>query len=179
LFDRVRDPQRASLLDMETLVRLGVEDAGELLTLHRAAYVTEGQAQAIWTCRPCGRPCQIWPPSLQLADPAVLALGWRDDTGRLIAAARARVAETAKGIAEIGRLTVVPDRQGQRLGTRLLTAVEAELPPSVTELRLFTGERSVDNLRLYARAGYTKTGRQPTRAGYSLVHISKRRGPSR
>ena len=31
---------------METLLRLGVADAGEVLTLQRAAYVPEAQAQA-------------------------------------------------------------------------------------------------------------------------------------
>jgi len=45
-------------------------------------------------------------------------------------------------------------------------------------LRLFTGERSAGNLRLYAQLGYTETARQPTAAGYSLVHLSKERTPS-
>ncbi|WP_217631258.1 GNAT family N-acetyltransferase [Modestobacter sp. DSM 44400] len=53
---------------------------------------------------------------------------------------------------EIGRLTVVPDRQGQGLGSQLLIAVEGRLPPTVRELRLFTGEHSEANLRLYARS---------------------------
>ena len=57
--------------------------------------------------------------------------------------------------------------------------MEAELPAGVTELRLFTGEASAGNLRLYARAGNTETDRQPTAAGYSLVHMSRERGPSR
>jgi len=91
----------------------------------------------------------------------------------------ARLTGAVRSRAEVGRLTVAPDRQGQRLGTRLLAAVEAELPAGVTELRLFTGERSAGNLRLYARVGYTETGRQPTAAGYSLVHLSKQRSPSR
>ncbi len=34
------------LLLVESLVRLGAEDAGEVLTLQRAAYVTEAQAHA-------------------------------------------------------------------------------------------------------------------------------------
>lgn len=35
-----------TLLLVESLVRLGAEDAGEVLTLQRAAYVTEAQAHA-------------------------------------------------------------------------------------------------------------------------------------
>jgi len=81
----------------------------------------------------------------------VLALSLRDANGRLVAAVRAHSAADDPPVAEIGRLTVVPDRQGQRLGTRLLAAVEEQLPAIVTELRLFTGEHSAGNLRLYAR----------------------------
>jgi len=77
--------------------------------------------------------------------------------------------------AEVGRLTVVPDRQGQGLGSRLLRALEAELPANVLELRLFTGEHSNRNIKLYARLGYVETGRQPTGADYSLVHMRKPR----
>jgi GNAT superfamily N-acetyltransferase len=48
-------------------------------------------------------------------------------------------------VAEIGRLTVVSDHQGQRLGTRLLAAVEEQLPAAVAALRLSTGEHSAGN----------------------------------
>jgi len=158
---------------VERLVRLGVEDAGEVLTVQRAAYVSEAQAHGDLDLPPLRQVLSDL--AAELADPAVLALGWRDTHGRLVAAARARVTGARSDTAEIGRLTVAPDRQGQRLGTRLLAAIEDELPSSVTELRLFTGERSEGNLRLYARAGYTETGRQPTAAGYALVHLSKPR----
>lgn len=162
---------------MERLTRLGIEDAGEVLTLQRAAYVTEAQAHGDLDLPPLR---QALPElSAELADPAVLALGWRDTNGRLVGAGRARITGASSDIAEIGRLTIAPDRQGQRLGTRLLAAIEAGLPAGVTRLRLFTGERSEGNLRLYARAGYIETGREPTGAGYSLVHLSKPRSPSR
>lgn len=158
---------------MVQIVPLGARDAGEVLTLQRAAYVTEAQAHA-----------DLHLPALlqsladltaELDDPRVLALGCRDATGRLVAAVRARVPEPDGAVAEIGRLAVVPDRQGGGLGTGLLAAVEDRLPDSVTEFRLFTGERSAGNLRLYARLGYTETGREPLPAGYSLVHLSKPR----
>ena len=161
---------------METLVRLAQEDAGEVLTLQRAAYITEAQAHGDVDLPPLRQ--SLAELSAELADPDVLALGWRDDHRRLVAAVRARVAAARQSRAEIGRLIVAPDRQGQQLGTRLLAAVEAALPAGVTELWLFTGERSAGNLRLYARVGYTETDRQPTATGYSLVHMSKQRSPS-
>jgi len=160
----------------ESLVRLGAEDAGEVLTLQRAAYVTEAQAHADVNLPPLRQ--SLADMAAELADPDVLALGWRIPSGRLVASVRARVATDSSRVAAIGRLTVVPDCQGQRLGTRLLAAVEEQLPDSVEELRLFTGEHSAGNLRLYARLGYRESSRQPTPAGYRLVHLIKSRQAS-
>jgi GNAT superfamily N-acetyltransferase len=92
-----------------------------------------------------------------------------------VAAGRVRVRQSAPTVAEVGRLTVVPDRQGQGLGSSLLMAVDGRLPASVTELRLFTGERREGNLRLYERLGYTETHREAIPAGYALVHFTKYR----
>jgi len=152
---------------------LGTEYAGEVLTLQRAAYVTEAQAHGDVDLPPLR---QLLPElAAELGDREVLAAGWRDEAGRLVASVRVRVRQSAPTMAEVGRLTVIPDRQGQGLGSSMLTAVEGQLPASVTELRLFTGERSEGNLRLYERLGYTETHREATPAGYALVHFTKHR----
>ena len=158
---------------MEQLVALGVEDAGEVLTLQRAAYVTEAQAHGDVDLPPLRQSATEL--STELGREDVLAIGWRDDTGRLVAAVRATVAVEDDTVAEIGRLTVVPDRQGEGLGSRLLDRLERQLPARVRELRLFTGEHSLANHRLYRRCGYAETHRTATPAGYSLVHMSKPR----
>jgi GNAT superfamily N-acetyltransferase len=156
---------------MEQLVQLGVEDAGEVLTVQRAAYVTEAQAHDDLGLPPLRQ--SLTELATELADPGVLALGWRAESGRLLAAVRARTSPEAPQVAEIGRLTVVPDRQGQGLGSGLLATVEQQLPSTVSELRLFTGERSAGNLRLYARLGYTEIHRAMTESGYALVYFRK------
>jgi GNAT superfamily N-acetyltransferase len=158
---------------VERVVQLGVEDAGEVLTVQRAAYVTEAQVHDDLGLPPLRQ--SLTELATELADPGVLALGWRAESGRLLAAVRACTSSSRSSVVEIGRLTVVPDRQGQGLGSRLLTTVEQRLPSSVSELRLFTGERSAGNLRLYARLGYTETHRAMTAAGYALVYLSKNR----
>lgn len=162
---------------MERLVRLGTDDAGEVLTLQRAAYVTEAQAHGDLNLPPLRQ--DLTALIAELGDPHVLALGWRDADGRLVAAVRARRASNPhEAWAEIGRLTVAPDRQGQGLGSSLLAALEERLPADVTELRVFTGEHSHDNLRLYHRLDFIETTRQPTPAGYDLVHLRKPRRAS-
>jgi ribosomal protein S18 acetylase RimI-like enzyme len=69
---------------------------------------------------------------------------------------------------------VAPDRQSSGLGTALLLAAEAHLQDDVTVIRLFTGENSHANLRLYQRLGYRETGRTPA-GSYNLVHLAKTR----
>ncbi len=160
---------------MERLIRLRAEDAGEVPTLQRAAYVTEAQAHRDPNLPPLLQPLAAV--AAELTDREVIAAGWRDFSGPLVAAVRLRIRASAPSVAEVGRLTVVPDRQGQQLGTALLRALEEQLPATVTELRLFTGEHSSGNLRLYARLGYTETHREQTPAGYALIHLRKPRNP--
>jgi GNAT superfamily N-acetyltransferase len=148
---------------------LGGEDAGEILTLQRAAYVTEAQAHA----DPGLPPLRQTLPELraELASADVSALGIRD-RGRLIATVRLRHDPAAPGSAEVARLAVAPDRQGEGLGTRLLVEVERHARPGVTALVLFTGDRSHRNLRLYTRHGYVETHRTPS-GTHRLVHMRK------
>lgn len=150
-------------------LRLGDGDCGEILTLQRAAYVTEAQAHDDLGMPPLTQ--TLGQLRAELADPAVTAWGIRE-RGRLVACVRVRLADRVT--AEIGRLTVAPDRQGAGLGSGLLRAAEARLPAEVTVIRLFTGERSQANLRLYQRLGYAETGRSPA-GGYDLVHLAKTR----
>lgn len=150
-------------------LRLGIDDAGEILTLQRAAYVTEAQAHGDVTMPPLTQTlAQL---RAELADPRVMAWGIRE-RGRLVASVRVRQADRAA--AEVGRLVVAPDRQGGGLGTALLLAAEARLKDEITVIRLFTGEHSDANLRLYQRLGYRETGRSPA-GSYDLVHLAKAR----
>lgn len=136
-------------------VRLGPDDAGELMTLQRAAYVPQAQLHDELFLPPLTE--TLDEVRAALAAPGMTALGLREG-GRLLAGVRLHVPDDAS-VAELGRLAVAPDRQGEGLGTRLLLAAERAVPPSVRRIRLFTGEHSTDNLRLYARFGYREVGR--------------------
>lgn len=144
------------------LVRLTPDDAGEVLTLQRAAYVTEAQIY--------GDP---FLPALTQSlaeleqELALPALGIRLGA-RLVGAVRWTVED---GVAHIGRLTVVPDLQGQGIGTRLLRAAEEASGADCFEL--FTGHLSAANIRLYQREGYHLTRREPLRDGVDLVYLRK------
>ena len=147
-------------------LRLGVEDAGEVLTLQRAAYITEARAHDDFDL----------PPLLETLDETRTALssllcwGFRDG-GRLVASVRLTLAGP---VAVIGRLVVAPDRQGERLGSALLRFAESAAPPSVTTFRLFTGSKSAGPLSLYGKHGYRETHRTPEN-NHELVHLEKAR----
>jgi ribosomal protein S18 acetylase RimI-like enzyme len=138
-------------------------DAGELLTLQRAAYVSEAHLYDD----------PFLPPLVQTLDElrAELADGAgivACDGGRLVAAVRFRLTDDTL---HIGRLAVAPDRQGRGLGNLLLAAAEEAWPAH--RAVLFTGHRSEGNLRLYERRGYREVRREPVRPGLSLVHLEK------
>ena len=122
---------------------LGPDHAGELLTIRRAAFVTEAQ--------------QFNDPHIpaltqtldelaeDLAADSTITLGaWQGS--RLVGSIRVGI-EGSK--ATIGRLAVAPDLQGQGIGTQLLLALTAHLPEDTTEIWVFTGKNSTHNLAMY------------------------------
>jgi GNAT superfamily N-acetyltransferase len=137
--------------------------AGELLTLQRAAYVTEAQLYDDVRL----------PPLVQTLDELVGELATSTCLAavagtRLVGAVRSRERD---GVLHVGRLVVAPDRQGQGIGTRLLLA--AEQATALPRATLFTGARSSANLRLYRRHGYVESARDQVRPGLELVHLTK------
>jgi predicted N-acetyltransferase YhbS len=142
-------------------------DAGEVLTLQRAAFVQEALIY--------GTPHM--PPLTQSLDELRRELDENDgcvalDGGRLVGAVRARRDDA---LLMIGRLVIAPDRQGEGIGSRLLAEVEQRgrsLGADTAEL--FTGSLSEANLRLYGRKGYVETQRVRGGDGIEQVFLRKR-----
>lgn len=141
-------------------------DAGEILTLQRAAYVAESQLY--------GDP--FLPPLVETFD-QMRALFATDaivlkatDGARLTGAVRMQFSEQT---CLIGRLIVAPDLQGQGVGSALMRAAEEEVAGLATALVLFTGHLSAGNLRLYKRLGYAEYRRERVADHLVLVHLRK------
>jgi ribosomal protein S18 acetylase RimI-like enzyme len=141
------------------------EDAGEIFTLQRAAYVVEAQLYGDPFIGPLVESLERMRTTIETA--TVLKAV---DGDRILGAVRGRQAERA-GI--IGRLVVAPDQQGRGIGTALLQAIEAELGREVEAFDLFTGHLSEGNLRLYRRLGYRETRRERVHDHLTLVHMRK------
>jgi len=143
-------------------------EAGEILTVQRAAYVTEAQRYADPHIPPLTEPLD----SVAAAVAAGQVLVARAD-GRLVGAVRAVVDGP---VCRIGRLVVAPDLQGRGVGTALLVAAESAQGPAVREFALFTGADSDDNLRLYQRQGYRVVRTEQVSDRLAFVHLAKGAG---
>jgi len=139
------------------------EDAGEVMTVQRAAFVSEaliyGNADM--------------PPLTQTLDQVRAEIsenaGWvaRLD-GRLVGVIRAL---QDGDLLLIGRIAIAPDVQGEGIGRALLEA--AENASTASESELFTGSLSEANIRLYESCGYVETRRIPQDDGTEQVFLRK------
>ncbi|WP_152187875.1 GNAT family N-acetyltransferase [Georgenia satyanarayanai] len=132
-------------------VRIDVVDdgaAGELLTVRRAAFVTEAQLYGDPSIPALTQTLEELRADLER--PEVVTLGAWIGT-RLVGSIRV---ELEGERANLGRLAVVPDLQGQGLGTQLLMSVLEYLPEQTREVWVFTGQDSKQNLSMYAKHGY-------------------------
>src|SRR5690625_1161430 len=136
---------------MDEQLRIDVIDdahAGELLTVRRAAFVTEAQLYGDPHIPALTQTMEEL--RADLARPDVVTLGaWAGN--RLVGSVRVGLEE---GRALLGRLAVVPDLQKRGIGTRLLMSVLAYLPEGTNEVWVFTGQDSKQNLSLYAKQGF-------------------------
>jgi GNAT superfamily N-acetyltransferase len=147
--------------------RAGVGDAGEILTVQRAAYVAEAHLY--------GDP--FIPALVESLEQMRKVLGGDAvvykavaDGRRVVGAVRAQFSERT---CLVGRLVVAPDMQGCGIGRRLMEALEKDVAERADACVLFTGHLSEDNLRLYRRLGYSETHRERVAAHLTLVHMRK------
>lgn len=137
-------------------------DAGEILTVQRAAWVTEAQLHNSLDLPPLTQTLADLRIDLRRQH-ALVAI----DGHRIVGIVRASARD---GVWHIGRLGVVPDRQGEGIGGRLLSAIETAAPEHVHTFTLFTGPKSLGNIAFYERAGYRRTDSDD-----GLVHLHKGR----
>ena len=82
---------------------------------------------------------------------------------------------------EIFSVAVLPERQGEGIGRRLMTFAEEHARRRGRDmLTLFTNAKMVENIERYRRAGFEESGRRPNplRPGWTLVDMHKSLMPS-
>ncbi|MEU1284567.1 GNAT family N-acetyltransferase [Kitasatospora sp. NPDC005856] len=145
-----------------------VEDAEQILKLQYLGYQSEAELYGDWAIEPLTQSLESLRAELSEQHFLVARLG-----GEVVGTVRGHVG--ADGVGRIGRLVVHPRMQRHGLGGRLMDALERRMAQDgpVSVYRLFTGHRSLGNLRLYARQGYRQTRVEQVSNRLSFVHLEK------
>ncbi len=98
-------------------------------------------------------------------------LEWATTWVTLVIRIDARLVAAVRGRPEgrdwqIGRLMIAPDLTGRGAGSALLGLIEEMAPDGIERFSLFTGARSLRNIRTYERAGYAIAAGAPPVPGH-------------
>ncbi len=148
-----QDSEAPSTTRQQPEMRIALVDdahAGELLTLRRAAFVSEAQLYDDPHIPPLTQTLHELRDDMA-RDDVVTVGAW--EGRRLVGSLRLEIEGER---ATLGRLAVAPDQQGRGVGTSLMFAILQFLPEQVTEVWAFTGKDSKDNLAMYTKHGYTE-----------------------
>jgi ribosomal protein S18 acetylase RimI-like enzyme len=149
------------------ITRGATSDAAAILELQRIAYLSEAKLYQDFAI----------PPLTQTLDDLVHSFSRNTilkvvQQGEVIGSVNGRM---SRGRLLVGRLMVHPEQQGRGIGTALMAAIE-EAFPEADSCRLFTGESSEGNIRLYQRLGYRIYERREIPGSFPIVFMEKRRG---
>jgi len=152
---------------MTKLLRATVADAPEILALQKVSYLSEARLYNDYSI----------PPLTQTVEDLVADFGRKTF---LKAVEDGRIVGSVNGFRKddcchIGRLMVHPDFQGRGIGSLLMEAIEAAFD-DVRAWELFTGELSLNNIRLYERLGYRIVREEPFPGStFAVVFMGKTR----
>jgi N-acetylglutamate synthase-like GNAT family acetyltransferase len=149
---------------MVAILKAKVKDAEEILMLQQLAYQSEAELYKDWQLPALTQSLK----SLQNEFSNSIILKAVINT-KIIGSIRA-VAEN--DCYKIGRLIVHPDYQKQGIGSALLTKIES-LNTSSKIFELFTGSKSLGNIRFYKKLGYKITRTKVLSDTVELVFMEK------
>ncbi len=148
-----------------SIVQANPEDALEILALQKVAYQSEALLYDDWTISP-----------LTQTQSQIEA---EFESKVFLKAVQAKIivgsvrASLDNGACLIGRLIVHPDHQRNGIGTQLMLETEKSFSHA-ERFELFTGSKSVDNIRLYQRLGYRVFREEVLSPKVRLVFMVKR-----
>lgn len=143
-------------------------DAPTILQLQKLAYQSEARLYNDWSLPPLTETVT----QLQREfDKLTLLKAVLD--GVLVGAVRA---SCSKGRCTVGRLIVRPDLQSKGIGRALMQRIEAEFP-AAEWFELFTGARSLRNIRFYESLGYRAFRAETVSPKLTLTWMEKRKPP--
>lgn len=140
------------------------DDACEILVLQKTAYQKEAILYDDWNIPPLTQSLPEIKKEFKMSVFVKAVLG-----DKIIGSVRASLnSNTCK----IGRLIVHPEYQRKGIGTLLMQNIESQFP-NAKRFELFTGTRSVDNIRLYQKLGYVEYRQEDLSSKVRIVFMKK------
>jgi len=150
-----------------SILQADLEDAEEILELQKLAYQSEAILNNDWTIPPLTQSLSQIKSEFENKIFLKVAIG-----DKIIGSVRASLDD---GTCRIGRLIVHPDYQKNGIGTSLMERIE-ELFSHAERFELFTGKKSIDNIRLYQRLGYRFSREESLSPRVQLIFMEKLNG---
>lgn len=151
-----------------SVIQASIKDAAEILELQKLAYQSEAKRIDNWSIPPLSQTLSEMETEF---DAKVLLKAMLED--RIVGSVRALL-DSGTGTCLVGRLIVHPDYQGRGIGSLLLERIET-IFSYAERFELFTGTKSIDNIRLYHRFGYQEYRYQDLAPKLRLVFMEKRK----
>ncbi|MFX3634786.1 MAG: GNAT family N-acetyltransferase [Candidatus Pristimantibacillus sp.] len=148
---------------MIVIEKATVADASEILALQKIAYISEAEIYNDYSIEPL---IQTLESIEQLFKNHMILKAVTDN--KIIGSVRAHV---DNNISFIGKLMVHPEYRGLGIGKDLMN--EIEKMSLTTRYELFTGNKSVNNIRLYEKIGYRIFKTKEINESLSLVFMEK------
>lgn len=146
------------------IIRAQKEDLEQILALQYLAYQSEARLFGTTDIPPLRQTLQQVCAEFENG----VFLKAVEEDGRIIGSVRAY---QENGTVYIGKLMVHPDAQKQGIGSRLLAAMENQFPGQRYEL--FTSTRSLSNIRLYEKLGYSIFKQEAVSEELQFVYLEK------
>ena len=155
--------QLTSQVSKMFIQKANINDAGEILSLQKLAYKSEAKLHDDF---------QI-PPLVETLDELKAKFKTHfflkaTTEGKIIGSVRVLQKDNT---CNVGRLMVHPDFQNRGIATKLLLEIERTF--SCDRFELFTGEKSIKNIRLYEKLGYKRFKIETPAANVTLVFLEK------
>jgi ribosomal protein S18 acetylase RimI-like enzyme len=148
-----------------SITKANSDDANEILTLQKLAYQSEAKLNDDWTIPPLTQTFSEI--QAEFKTTVFLKAVWED---KIIGSVKGYL---SSGTCFIGRLIVHPDYQGKGIGTMLMENIEKAFPDA-ERFELFTGTKSLHNIRLYRRLGYEPCREEDLSPRVRLVFMEKK-----